>query len=92
MYAGASLKIWYSELKLQLKKASIGPVGCIEHLKLVKLMANATPYISTSYDISRKQKTGIPRSRYPNRAVTVYRILVTLYIKISGYATEIYNW
>ena len=32
--------------------------------------ANATPYISKSSGISRKQKTGIERSRYPNRAVT----------------------
>ena len=33
--------------------------------------ANAFPYVSKSSGISGKQKTGIARSRYPNKAVTL---------------------
>ena len=51
--------------------------------------ANATPYISKSSGISRKQKTGIERSRYPDRAVTTAKLFQSLphLLKISGYAT-----
>ena len=49
----ASLKIWYSELKLQLK----GQYWTNWMHKALEISeANATPYISKSSGISRKQK------------------------------------
>ena len=58
--------------------------------------ANAIPYINKSSGISRKQKTGIKRSRYPshpNRTVTSTKLLLSLLhlLKISGYATALAN-
>ena len=72
--ASASLKIWYSELKLQLKGQYW--TSWI-HSALEISEANATPYISKSSGNSRKQKTGVARSRYPNRAVTTTKLFQT---------------
>ena len=58
--------------------------------------ANAFPYISKSSGISKKQKTGIERSRYPNKAVTLieqspqqnYFQSLPHLLKISGYTID----
>ena len=56
-------------------------------------------YFSKSYGISRKQKTGIERSRYPNRAVTLieqspqqnYSKVCLTYLKFLAMPLESYG-